>query len=109
MFFPNAESALNHLTSLLDQEYTHEQFARELKKILKKSPLDKRDPRLCELLVGIDLPNGKTFKSLRKAVRDYQESLELEETQALSLPEEQAWPFAGHFEGKHIELIGGNF
>jgi hypothetical protein len=106
--FPNAESALNHLTSLLDQEYTHEEFAHELKKILKKSPLDKRDPRLCELLVGIDLPNGKTFKSLRKAVRDYQESLELEETQALSLPEEQAWPFAGHFEGKHIELIGGN-
>ena len=106
--FPNAELALNHLTSLLDQEYTHEQFARELKKILKKSPIDERDPRLCELLFGIDLPNGKTFKNLRKAVRDYQKSLELEETQELSSPEEQAWPFADHFKGKHIELIGGN-
>ena len=106
--FKNSEVALNHLTNLLNQDYSIDEFAQELKKILKRSPLDKRDPRLCELLVGIDLPNGKVFKALRKAVRNYQAQLETEESQELTSPAEQAWSFAQYFTGKHIELVGGN-
>ncbi|MAD60896.1 MAG: hypothetical protein CMH49_05205 [Myxococcales bacterium] len=106
--FKNSEVALNHLTNLLNQDYSIDEFTQELKKVLKKSPLDKRDPRLCELLVGIDLPSGKIFKALRKAVRNYQAQLETEERQELTSPAEQTWPFAKYFTGKHIELVGGN-
>ena len=106
--FKSAELALNHLAGLLEQEYSDEKFSEELEIVLKNSPLDKRDPRLCELLVGIDLPLGKVFKALRRAVRDYQTQIEADAYEELSSPAEDAWDFAHHFAGKRIELLGGN-
>lgn len=103
--FETSEIALNHLIECLNQDLTDQKFAYELEQVLKHSPLKSDDSRLCELLADIDIPDGKVFRKLRRSIRAYH-LLVQDELSVLDTPS-QAWPFAEHFSGKSIKLIGG--
>lgn len=106
--FKSADQALNELNEFLELELDSDPklLKHRLLQIINSRLINHEDDRLCEALVGVEIPHGKRLKALRKSVRDYQIRLEREAEEEL-VTEERVWALAHHFKHKTITLIGG--
>jgi hypothetical protein len=101
--FQTAEHALNYVREQLEVGASGERLEYVLNQALN-SPLRGSDSRLGDLLLNVDIPNGRSLKVVRRVQRQLLTELEDD----LKATPNREWEHAELFAGKRIELVGGD-